>query len=449
MTKVCVKCGYLRQAGDIASEYECPKCGVVYAKAEAALHHDDPATGGEQSEGGRTNESTLPSSGNHDKNSTCTEKPDHGAQEHDTKFTSVDDALIPPPSKNLGIVGLIAQFKVSVLVAILVAVLFGIAYTVFHESGAKGQAFIVTEARANIRLGAMEVKAYRKSDLDKVVRKMKAKAKEMDAELDLELARAKLDGLLIHLATIEGQLDKYSAKAEYPSLHEMKPVATAETDADGGFSLDLPYGDYVIVAESSRNVIGKRERYNWMFYVDPESMKKPILINNSNLQERDNACAYCVKPIEDDEDRTNRINQLKLLRAEVRPQFEAQMRREAAEDGERVARMRGVERQVENSRLLAQDAEKQARLEMLEANRREIDKLRASIPDFDSTYRAPAGCQADNPSMTQLLACGRARADAQRAHDQRYAAARIRLKELEAEQQKFEPAQARPTWSRY
>ena len=27
MTKVCVKCGYLRQASDIAPEYECPKCG--------------------------------------------------------------------------------------------------------------------------------------------------------------------------------------------------------------------------------------------------------------------------------------------------------------------------------------------------------------------------------------------------------------------------------------
>ena len=34
MGKRCVKCGYERQPTDIAPEYECPKCGVVYAKAE-------------------------------------------------------------------------------------------------------------------------------------------------------------------------------------------------------------------------------------------------------------------------------------------------------------------------------------------------------------------------------------------------------------------------------
>lgn len=29
----CPKCGYTRQAADTAPDYECPKCGVVYAKA--------------------------------------------------------------------------------------------------------------------------------------------------------------------------------------------------------------------------------------------------------------------------------------------------------------------------------------------------------------------------------------------------------------------------------
>ncbi len=35
MSKKCVKCGYVRQAAETAPEYECPKCGVIYAKAEA------------------------------------------------------------------------------------------------------------------------------------------------------------------------------------------------------------------------------------------------------------------------------------------------------------------------------------------------------------------------------------------------------------------------------
>ncbi len=37
MSKECVKCGYVRQTKDTAADYECPKCGVIYAKAEAAL----------------------------------------------------------------------------------------------------------------------------------------------------------------------------------------------------------------------------------------------------------------------------------------------------------------------------------------------------------------------------------------------------------------------------
>lgn len=35
--KVCKKCGYVRQDADTAPDYECPKCGAVYAKVEAAL----------------------------------------------------------------------------------------------------------------------------------------------------------------------------------------------------------------------------------------------------------------------------------------------------------------------------------------------------------------------------------------------------------------------------
>ena len=37
MGKECVKCGYVRLPSDTAPDYECPKCGVIYAKAEAAI----------------------------------------------------------------------------------------------------------------------------------------------------------------------------------------------------------------------------------------------------------------------------------------------------------------------------------------------------------------------------------------------------------------------------
>ncbi len=40
MGKQCLKCGYERQANDLAPEYECPKCGAIYSKVEAALRRD-------------------------------------------------------------------------------------------------------------------------------------------------------------------------------------------------------------------------------------------------------------------------------------------------------------------------------------------------------------------------------------------------------------------------
>ena len=37
MGKKCLKCGYERQASGISPDYECPKCGAIYAKVESAL----------------------------------------------------------------------------------------------------------------------------------------------------------------------------------------------------------------------------------------------------------------------------------------------------------------------------------------------------------------------------------------------------------------------------
>ena len=36
MGKKCLKCGYERKKEDSAPEYECPNCGAIYAKVEAA-----------------------------------------------------------------------------------------------------------------------------------------------------------------------------------------------------------------------------------------------------------------------------------------------------------------------------------------------------------------------------------------------------------------------------
>ena len=38
MEIVCPKCSYLRQPTDHAPDYECPKCGIIYAKFDKAAH---------------------------------------------------------------------------------------------------------------------------------------------------------------------------------------------------------------------------------------------------------------------------------------------------------------------------------------------------------------------------------------------------------------------------
>lgn len=43
--KVCPKCGYKREPRDLAPETECPRCGVLYLKAERSSHTAVP--GGE------------------------------------------------------------------------------------------------------------------------------------------------------------------------------------------------------------------------------------------------------------------------------------------------------------------------------------------------------------------------------------------------------------------
>jgi len=44
MSKTCPKCGYTRDGTDRAPEYECPNCGVVYAKVEKSISNTNQAT---------------------------------------------------------------------------------------------------------------------------------------------------------------------------------------------------------------------------------------------------------------------------------------------------------------------------------------------------------------------------------------------------------------------
>lgn len=155
-----------------------------------------------------------------------------------------------------------------------------------------GQVFVATQGGQNVKFGALEVRLYSRKPVELLVsschsylgfaRKERATWERLDTEQksltdDLKSNDAE-DADVFPLATWA------RSGAPYLSLLP-KPLATAETDADGQFQLDVPlYGEYVIAAMASRNVISDVERYYWVVAVT-ETMKKKkrVLLSNNNL----------------------------------------------------------------------------------------------------------------------------------------------------------------------
>lgn len=162
MGTICAKCGYERLLIESAPEHECPKCGVLYAYAEAA--------------------SSLKK------------------QNHPPSSPSVSDpsTLKNEPETSSGIERLQTEnpgLRNKTLVqAIIVAVFLGGAayfgYTNWRGHGVEGQIFVVTGGRDNIRLGAVTIVAYRESEFEESIATEKSEAQKMDARFESELAAA-------------------------------------------------------------------------------------------------------------------------------------------------------------------------------------------------------------------------------------------------------------------
>ncbi len=112
--------------------------------------------------------------------------------------------------------------------------------------------------------------------------------KKYQGELDTNVAR---------LATAETDLrEKEGAESTLaadirrwatPHIYFESPlgnfVTTANTDADGRFTLELPKtGSFIIVAQSSRSIGSLVEEYGWIVRIPPEKQNE-ILLNNNNL----------------------------------------------------------------------------------------------------------------------------------------------------------------------
>lgn len=185
-----------------------------------------------------------------------------------------------------------------------------------------GQVFIVTAAGPAIKLALVQVGMFAQSDIEQHIREtdvtlssQQAKADAAVAEATKELQKAKraIAGgyaawVMSHEFTpAEARADalKYdAAKQRVPKAEEHlaetllrqkifrsaapyfvdlpTPTATAKTDADGRFQLNIPdEGDYVLLATSTRAVFNTTEKYFWIVRLKPQDSK--VTLSNDNL----------------------------------------------------------------------------------------------------------------------------------------------------------------------
>lgn len=104
MSKECVKCGYIRQATDTAPTYECPKCGVIYAKAEAALANGTLVPSRLKAKDSAAYPDTVPSKLEDDPVALSNSSRDDNL-EPPASIQYSEKFAVPPFSKTVGIVG--------------------------------------------------------------------------------------------------------------------------------------------------------------------------------------------------------------------------------------------------------------------------------------------------------------------------------------------------------
>jgi hypothetical protein len=208
------------------------------------------------------------------------------------------------------------------------------AYKTATKGTLSGQVFVATKGRQNVKLGAMQVCLFDRDALDILLNGLYtfAAAKSQRLRLDLtawataeqaakaawEQAEATAirnqqlyeqgavlsDGLTaINVAngaaaqasdayqsaktrvqSLWGEVDYYHSYGFYFS-YLRSPIATAETDAEGRFTIQVPRtGEYLICAQTDRMVWDETEVYYWLQPVSLEGQKeRTVNLANNNL----------------------------------------------------------------------------------------------------------------------------------------------------------------------
>ncbi|WP_265945459.1 hypothetical protein [Dechloromonas sp. A34] len=400
MDKVCVKCGYERQERDSAANEECPHCGVIYSKAVAPCIPSKPYG------------STA------DKSS-----------ENDLISLDISDEIGLYTKLSLYFRQL-SKLKVTAFVITLIVFVFAVVLYENSQSPAsiKGEIFVSTRGRENIRLGAVEVNAYSANEMEYLIRRQRSSAIAEEETLQQRVKSADLLSLYEYRDELISLIKFYKTYLENPYEYKaetlLKPIASSVTDSNGNFSIKLPPGSYIVSAQTNRLVFfGGEEKYRWMLYVNTTTNQDRIILTNNNILNIEANCKYCVEPIFGFTSIVEKVLRTKTSLEDVNKRIHDTEVAIALAKGEEIRRQN--ERVRNEIRL--------DRLERRAALIADIDSLAKKIPDFDAIYRPAPECRADNIPMPELLVCGRARASAKTAYDNKYLNQRLKLEELKRE----------------
>lgn len=158
-----------------------------------------------------------------------------------------------------------------------------------------GQVFVATQGGENVKLGGIRVYLFGRAQVELIIAPKNQEALKqvtaLTAELDKEskqyseadAASQTQDSIVENGEYIDPNARKQALQKSMQSLEEKRdvylspdyyfsalpqPLAQAETDADGKFTMTVPPGKYVLAAKGERSVLLANEHYWWLVKFD-------------------------------------------------------------------------------------------------------------------------------------------------------------------------------------
>lgn len=146
-----------------------------------------------------------------------------------------------------------------------------------------GQVFVSTRGGQSVKLGAVQILLFARNAIDILVAGLQTYA---GAKIELSREPSAAANAVVEQA--EGQAaedESFYSSGEFYFNYLRSPLQTAETDADGKFTIEVPRaGSFVIAARHQRSLWDTTEKYFWLQPVSLEGQQQRIQnLSNTNL----------------------------------------------------------------------------------------------------------------------------------------------------------------------